>query len=120
MIINADTQVRLSIELQGRLGAKAPNSSTKKQIRNVIKAAMNGKIIKVPYHAAAVQEAKQTLLIGYGAPLFYTTDEGKPARIAPGAWRHKDAIKRLEEHLQIIADSISGHTDTKFNYEIIN
>jgi hypothetical protein len=51
---------------------------------------------------------------------FFISEEARPVRTAPSAWKKASKTERLETHLQITADYISGHSNTKFTYKIIN
>jgi hypothetical protein len=120
-MINNETQVRLSIELQGRLGATASNSTSKRDRVKLFKAMKKGKkIVNKGYNPPEYQECKQVLTLNSECINFLVSEESRPLRIPPSTWKKANQTARLEMHLQIIADNISGCNNTKFTYEIIN
>jgi hypothetical protein len=120
-MLNNESQVRLSIELQGRLGATASNSTSKRDRAKLFKAIRKGKkIINQGYNPPEYQECRQVLTLNSECISFFVSEESRPLRVAPSVWKKANKINRLETHLQIIADSISERVNTKFTYEIIN
>lgn len=119
-MITNDTQVRLTIELEGRLGAKASNSSTKKERRLASILEHKGKKFYSDYINPEYQPCTQTVMLSSECVKYFASEEGKPARTAPSEWKRLSQIKRLEANLQIYADFISQHEKTKFSYSIID
>ena len=120
-MITNESQVRLSIELQGRLGATASNSTSKKRREKYLKAIKKGiKASNGKYKAPKYQTCYQILNLSSESVNFFISEEARPVRISPSNWKKASKIERLETHLQITADYISGHSDTKFTYKIIN
>lgn len=119
-MITNDTQVRLTIELEGRLGAKASNTSTKKERRLASILEHKGKKFYSDYINPEYQSCSQTVTLSSECVKYFASEEGKPARTAPSEWKRLSQIKRLEANLQIYADFISQHEKTKFSYSIID
>lgn len=120
-MINNETQVRLSIELQGRLGATASNSTSKRDREKLFKAIRKGKkIINKGYNPPEYQECRQVLTLNSECVSFLVSEESRPLRIPPSTWKKASKINRLETHMQITADEVSGHSNTKFTYKLIN
>ena len=119
-MITKNSQVRLTIELEGRLGAKASNSSTKKERRLASILEHKGKKFYSDYINPEYQPCSQTVMLSTECVKYFASEEGKPARTAPSEWKRLSQIKRLEANLQIYADFISQHEKTKFSYSIID
>lgn len=120
-MINNETQVRLSIELQGRLGAIASNSTSKHNRIKLFKALRKGKkIVNTGYNPPVYQKCKQVLTLSSECVNFFVSEESRPLRIPPSTWKKASKTNRLETHLQIIADDISKCSNTKFTYKLIN
>lgn len=120
-MINNETQVRLSIELQGRLGATASNSTSKHDRTKLFKAIRKGKkIVNQGYNLPEYQECRQVLTLSSDCVNFLVSEESRPLRIPPSTWKKASKINRLETHLQIIADDLSKCLNTKFLYKLIN
>ena len=121
-MINNETQVRLSIELQGRLGAKASNSTSKRNRQRLFNAMHNSKrkVINQGYNPPVYQSCSQALTLSSDCVNFLVSEESRPLRIPPSTWKKASKINRLETHLQIIADDISKCQNTKFSYKLIN
>lgn len=120
-MINNESQVRLSIELQGRLGATASNSTSKKRREKYEKALAKGKkVSNGAYRAPKYQACTQSITLNADCVNFFISEESRPVRISPSNWKKISKVERLETHLQITADYISGHSNTKFTYKIIN
>ena len=120
-MINNETQVRLSIELQGRLGATASNSTPKHVREKMFKALAKGKKFSSGgYNPPKYQEAVQIVTLSPECVSFFISEESRPLRMPPSMWKKASKKARLEAHLQITADSVSEHSNTKFTYEIIN
>ncbi len=119
-MIKKDTQVRLTIELEGRLGAKASNANTKKERRLASILERKGKQFHSDYINPEYQECSQTVMLNAECVHYFASEEGKPARTAPSEWKKLSAVKRLERNLQIYADAMSQKNDTKFSYALIN
>lgn len=119
-MITKDTQVRLTIELEGRLGAKASNTNTKKERRLASILERKGKQFYSDYISPEKQECSQTVSLNSDCVKYYTSEEGKPARISPSEWKKLSLTKRLERNLQIYADAISQKENATFTYALIN
>lgn len=119
-MITKNSQVRLTIELEGRLGAKASNANTKKERRLASILERKGKQFYSDYINPEYQPCSQTVMLSAECVKYFASEEGKPARTAPSEWKRLSQIKRLEANLQIYADFISQHEKTKFSYSIID
>lgn len=120
IMINENTQVRLNIELQGRLGAKASNSTSKRQRAKVLKAAKYGKIIPQKFKRTKEQHCYQTLNISPESVGFFISDESRPLRTSPSTWKKAEKEDRLKANLQLIADDIAKVDNASFSYELID
>ena len=120
-MITNESQVRLSVELQGRLGATASNSTSKKRREKYLKALKKGiKAKNGGYKAPTYQTCYQTTTLNPESVNFFASEESRPVRISPSNWKKLSKIERLEMHLQITADYIAGHSGATFTYKIIN
>lgn len=120
-MINNESQVRLSIELQGRLGAKASNSTPKHVREKMFKALAKGKkVSNGGYAPPAYQEAIQIVTLSPECVSFFISEDSRPLRMPPSMWKKASKIARLETHLQITADDIAKCANAKFTYKIIN
>ena len=119
-MITKDTQVRLTIELEGRLGAKASNANTKKERRLASILERKGKQFYSDYINPEYQPCSQTVMLSAECVKYFASEEGKPARTAPSEWKKLSQIKRLEVNLQIYADYIAAKENAKFSYTLIN
>lgn len=119
-MINENTQVRLSVSLQGRLGAKASNASSKRQRAKALKAAKYGKTLFQKFNKTKVQHCCQTVTISPESVAFFISDEGRPLRTPPSIWKKAGKEERLKANLQITADAIAGVNDASFSYKLIN
>lgn len=119
-MITKNSQVRLTIELEGRLGAKASNANTKKERRLASILSRQGKSFYNEFTPSETQAASQSVTLSSEATHYFVSEEGKPARVTPSEWKRLSQIKRLEANLQIYADFISQHEKTKFSYSIID
>jgi hypothetical protein len=119
-MINENTQVRLSVSLQGRLGAKAPNASSKRQRAKALKAAKYGKTIFQKFTETKRQHCCQTINISPESVAFFISDEGRPLRTPPSTWKKAGKEERLKANLQITADAIAGVNNAEFGYKLIN
>lgn len=120
-MINNESQVRLSIELQGRLGAKTSNSTPKHVREKMFKALTKGKkVSNGGYAPPAYQEAIQIVTLSPECVSFFISEDSRPLRMPPSMWKKASKIARLETHLQITADDIAKCANAKFTYKIIN
>lgn len=125
-MLNNESQVRLTIKLEGRLGAKASNSTSKKERYKAAKAARYGKKWRFEeYHIPAVQACSQSTTLSSECVAHFISDDGKPVRfnnrlVTPSDWKKLNRVERLEMNLQISADNLSGHEHTKYSYEVLN
>lgn len=119
-MITKDTQVRLTIELEGRLGAKASNANIKKERRLASILERKGKQFYSDYINPEYQSCSQTVMLSAECVKYFASEEGKPARTAPSEWKKLKPLGRLERNLQIYADYIAAKTNVKFSYTLIN
>lgn len=119
-MINENTQVRLSVSLQGRLGAKASNASSKRQRTKTLKATKYGKTIFQKFTKTKEQNCYQTINISPESVAFFISDEGRPLRTSPSTWKKAGKEERLKTNLQITADAIAGVNNASFSYKLIN
>lgn len=119
-MITNESQVRLSVELQGRLASKGANSSSKKKIRKAEKTAKYGVVKPQKYNTPTYYACSQSLLISSESVQYFISDEARVARCTLSEWKKKKPVERLEAHLQILADSIAMKNEAKFTYQVIN
>ena len=75
-MITNDTQVRLTIELEGRLGAKASNSSTKKERRLASILEHKGKKFYSDYINPEYQPCSQTVMLSSECVKYFASSSG--------------------------------------------
>lgn len=119
-MITNDTQVRLTIKLEGRLGAKASNASTKKERRLASILEKQNKRFFGDYIKPEIQDCSQVINLSPECVHYFASEEGKPARITPSEWRKLKPLQRLEFNLQLHANTISGKEKAEFSYDLIN
>lgn len=125
-MLNNESQVRLTINLEGRLGAIASNSTSKDERRKAANAAKHGKTWRFKkYQAPEVQKCSQSIMLSSDCVAYYISEEGKPIRfknrsITVNEWKKLSATARLVINLQITADYLSGHENTQYFYKVIN
>lgn len=118
-MITENTQVRLSISLQGRLGAPVSNTSNRKE--TIVKKGKNGKKFTIAQaKTRKLQECFAVVDLSPESVNFFVSDEGRPIRTAPSTWKKAGWKERLETNLQINADYIAGFAGAKYSYKLID
>lgn len=119
-MLNKNSQVRLTVFTEGRLGAKASNANTKKDRKLASILDRKGKrFFNSEFYESPVQEVTQSCTLSSECVSFFTSEEGRTADIAPSAWKKMSKIQRLEANLQINADMLAGQNKAKFTYSVI-
>lgn len=119
-MITNNTQVRLTIELEGRLGAKASNAGTKKDLKLMKILEKKGKSFYSEYTAPQMQSCSQTTTLSSDCVHFYASEEGRPIGVSPSNWKRLKPIQKLEYNLQLYAEAIAQKNGVKFSYSLIN
>lgn len=118
--ITEDTQIRLTVTLQGcikEIGSNSDSKKTRKKAARVIK--YGGKWFS-KFTAPTYQEAKESVLLNSETVQYFISEECRPGRTSLSDWKKKTAKERLEANLQVHADYISGLNHANFTYELIN
>ena len=119
-MLNNESQVRLTINLEGRLAAKAANSNSKKEKKLATILEKKGKKFFNSYSEPSYHECTQSTTLSSECVKFFTSEEGRIGSIPPSTWKKMSKIQRLEANLQINADMLSGKEKTEFSYSIIS
>lgn len=120
MIVDENTQIRLSVKLQGRFRSHGANSSNKRQRKKYARALKYGSKKILPYDPSSFFEVTQSVMISHGAPLFFISEEGRCGRVSSSDWKKKSKADRISANLQVIADGIANRSGAEFTWEIIN
>lgn len=115
---NLISQVRLTIYLEGRLGAKASNANTKKERKLANVLTKKGKKFYNPYNEPTYTECNISTLLSEECIRYFLT-EYKPTGISPSQWNRFKQLEKLQYIFQQRADDISQCSNTKFTYEFI-
>lgn len=118
-MITNETQVRLTVTLEGRLGAKASNSNTKKEKRLAEILQKKNKKFFSEYHVPKKQECVLSTTLSNDCVVYYTSEECRPTSVSSNTWKKMSQIKRLEINLQILADSLAKRNNATFTYILI-
>lgn len=112
-----NTQIRLTISLEGRLAQRAANSNSKKEKKLASILEKKGKQFYNTYNEPTKFECSQSTTMSEEAYDYFVSDESRLK--SPSEWKRMSKVKRLEAHLQVHADYISGHSNTKFTYQLL-
>lgn len=119
-MITNESQVRLTVDIRGRLASTGANSNTKKEHKLAAILTRKGKQFHNEYVEPTYHNCTEGVTLSSECVRYFISDDGKPSRITPSEWKRMSKIKRLEANLQVQADALSGHSNTVFTYAIID